>query len=301
MSALDLVVLELPMPVSKGFPLLLTKLNNVPTALDFGDIWFGPQTRSEVLRVLQNGLYRLLCDSAETITVPTEAMARFLRDFTGARVAKLPFPIDTRDLFNPSLYTGDPPEKLGEWTRKRDVVIYAGSLSSEKGCESIPSVVERVTAEAEGRRVGFLLIGGGPLQGSLESRVEELGLGEHVRFVGPRGGRDFPRLLSLGSAALSLSPSNAVDFAPSNVSKIAGYLAMGKPVVAVRDLSSEECVDQGKTGYLVSLEKVHSALLEIIRQPSLRSEMSTLARSKAETTHDCVVVASTLLGLVDLI
>jgi glycosyltransferase involved in cell wall biosynthesis len=299
-SELDLVVFELPMPVSKAFPVLLTKLNGIPAVLDFGDIWFGRETKSELLRLVHNGLYRVLCKAATAVTVPTHAMARFLTNYARVEVAKIPFPIDVWGLFNPSLYTGDPPADVADWARGKDLVIYSGTLALEKGADLIPIVAERLVRTRGGRDLGFIVVGEGPLKDLLKNQVEDRAIREHFRFVGTRGGKDLAHLLSVGSVALSLSPKHGVDFAPRNMSKIAAYLAMGKPVVAVADPSAEECIEHGKTGYLVPPENLHAAVLEILNGPSLQKEMSELARKRAESTYDCIVVATNLLALINL-
>jgi glycosyltransferase involved in cell wall biosynthesis len=245
-------------------------------------------------------MYQVLCKTADTVTVPTEAMAIFLRKFARIDVATLPFPLDVWDVFNPSLYTHYLGGEFAEWARHRSVIVYSGTLSSSKGCDALPRIAERVRAIAKSQNVGFLVIGDGPSRNSIENKVRELGLGVDFKFAGNRSGRDFAYLLSLGSVALSLSPKPGVDFVPRNLSKIATYLAMGKPVVAVEDTSAKECIEHGKTGYVQPLDSVPAALVELIDQPYLRESMAESARERAESTHDCVTVALKLLGIADV-
>jgi glycosyltransferase involved in cell wall biosynthesis len=291
-----LVVFELPMPVTKGFPAVLTMLNGIPTVVDFGDIWFDVGTHSELLRKLHNILFREVCRMADLVTAPTEAMTRFLSGFTATRVMKLHYPVDTKDMFNPHTYLAvGLPTGLSTWLSSRRVVVYSGTLSQEKGCDQIPLVAKRVTKTIGTTEFGFLVIGDGPRRSAIQTAVLEEGLSDSVRFEIPETPRDVPRLLSAGSVALALSPANAISYAPRNISKIANYLAMGKPVVAVRDANSSEYVEDGKTGSLANPEALPEALIELLQSPQKRNEMSVAARLRAESDYSCEVVATKLL------
>ncbi len=296
LRCLDLVVFELPMPVTKGFPIILTKLNRIPTVVDFGDIWFSGETHSELLRRAHDTLYREICRVANLVTTPTNAMAQFLREFTGASVLKLPYPVDTRNLFNPQLY---PDPGLGgevrNWRRSRKVVVYSGTLSLDKGCDQIPVIAKRVIEAMGADECGFLVVGDGPQRSAVQKRIQDQRMSDCFLFERPESVRDVPRLVSVGSVALALSPASSIPFAPRNVNKMTEYLAMGKPIVAIRDANSVEYVENEKTGSLTDLGGLPNTLLEMLNSPQKLKGMASAARSRAESDYACDVVAAKLL------
>lgn len=88
-----------------------------------------------------------------------------------------------------------------------------------------------------------LLVGEGPLRRELEARVEAMGLGKSVRFLGTH--QDVPALLALMD--LVVHPSLEEGF--SNA--ILEAMAAGKPVVATAVGGNPEAVVHGETGFLV--------------------------------------------------
>jgi glycosyltransferase involved in cell wall biosynthesis len=96
---------------------------------------------------------------------------------------------------------------------------------------------------AAGLRLRFVIIGEGPLRGSLERAVSDARLEEVVHFAGRR--TDIPRLLA-GADVVAL-PSLHEGL---GVAALEG-MAAGRPVVASRVGGLAEAVLDGETGWLV--------------------------------------------------
>jgi glycosyltransferase involved in cell wall biosynthesis len=121
------------------------------------------------------------------------------------------------------------------------------------------------------------IAGDGPLRGSLEQQVQELGLTGYVEFLGHVA--DVPGLLS--KATLLVHPSDT-EGCPNVVIEA---MACGRAVVATDVGDVPHLVDDGKTGYVVS--HGHDAMLveaiaKLITDRDLCRRMGEAGRAKAE-------------------
>jgi glycosyltransferase involved in cell wall biosynthesis len=134
------------------------------------------------------------------------------------------------------------------------------------------------------------LIGDGPDERSAREAVEELGLGDRVRFLGLQEGVD--RLLP--TYHLFVLSSRSEGFPLS----ILEAMRAGLPVVASEVGGIPEAVKEGTTGYLVEAGNVAAmshAIGRLLRQPEDRTEKGMLGRERflecfelsrmAERTH----------------
>lgn len=132
-----------------------------------------------------------------------------------------------------------------EWHAPPDelVVLAVGGLVERKGHGVLVAAAARMRMRAAGLRLRFVIIGEGPLRGSLERAVSDARLEEVVHFAGRR--TDIPRLLA-GADVVAL-PSLHEGL---GVAALEG-MAAGRPVVASRVGGLAEAVLDGETGWLV--------------------------------------------------
>jgi len=126
--------------------------------------------------------------------------------------------------------------------------------------------------------IEFLLVGDGPLRPELEKRAQDLGLGNHVIFLGDRS--DIPRVLASIDVAVLTSDSESL----SNV--ILEAMAAGLPVVAYRVGGNGELVSQER-GILIPAgdeEAFAAAVLRLLASSTMRLQLGQNGRKFAQET-----------------
>jgi colanic acid/amylovoran biosynthesis glycosyltransferase len=178
---------------------------------------------------------RLKLETADAVVAVCGDMANDLRrEGPGSRVVTITCGTDP-DIFTPSrMYT--------------DIArfLFIGRLVEQKGIDDL------LDALAMHGSAAIDIVGSGPLRDAYMRRVDELGLGDRVRFLGDRS-RDWiqveaPRYLGL-IAPFKPAPDGARDSGPLVVKEA---MAMGLPVVATRFMGNKEMVS-AETGFLVNV------------------------------------------------
>jgi len=151
------------------------------------------------------------------------------------------------------------------------VLAIVAALRPEKNHELFLEVARRVTAPFT--KAQFLIVGDGPRRAPLEQLARELGIADHVHFLGTRA--DVPRLLSTSDVFALTSHNEA------NPVSILEAMSVGKPVVATNVGSIREVVTDGRTGYLVrpgDADALTSRVLELLEDPLRCQAMGAAAR-----------------------
>ncbi|HET6836704.1 MAG TPA: N-acetyl-alpha-D-glucosaminyl L-malate synthase BshA, partial [Gemmatimonadales bacterium] len=123
----------------------------------------------------------------------------------------------------------------------------------------------------------LIMIGDGPERVDAETEARELGVAEHVRFLG--------RIDSVASllqgSDLFILPSQSESFGLAALEA----MACGSPVVASRAGGLPEVVDDGVNGILEpvgSVEAMGRRAVEVLRDPERHAAMRAAAIAKAE-------------------
>ena len=150
-------------------------------------------------------------------------------------------------------------------------------LAHNRGHELLIAGFERLLPDYPGLRL--LLIGKGEARPTLEARVRERGLGEHVLFAGYRDA-DLPEVLqALDVFVLMGSGSDESCRAALEA------MAAARPVVARRLGALPDAIVHGSTGLLVDGEEpeaVEAALRALLADPGLAKAMGQAGRRRAE-------------------
>jgi glycosyltransferase involved in cell wall biosynthesis len=170
-------------------------------------------------------------------------------------------------------------------TRCRFLAV--GRLVAKKG----PLATLRAFARCHARVPGcqLTLIGDGPLAGAARRLCADLGLGEHVRFLGSQ-----PReVVAAELAAASVFVQHSVTAASGDREgwpvSIAEAMAAGLPVVATRHAGILEQVAEGQSGFLVdehAWESMGDHMAILASDPALRTRMGAHARAIAVKSFD---------------
>jgi D-inositol-3-phosphate glycosyltransferase len=195
--------------------------------------------------------------------------AELLRDYdaSASRIATIPCGVET-ELFAP----GDRAAaraRLG--LDARPMLLWVGRVAPIKGLETLLDAVARLGSA--GRAVRLLIVGGDvdePMSDhevSLRRRIERLGLGSSVCFVGPQPQSVLP--LYYAAADVTVLPSYYESFGMVALEA----MACGSPVIASRVGGLVTTVRDGVTGFLIPEGDV-GALAEridaLIADPDLR-------------------------------
>jgi glycosyltransferase involved in cell wall biosynthesis len=197
---------------------------------------------------------------------------------TSERIARIPNGVDA-NRFSP--LRADQKEQLRQelgLPRSAVLAICATRLlRRQKGLDVLLAAWQRLVSE--GGDVYLVLLGDGQDRSELESEARELGLTEHVGFV---GWRENPETY-LAACDLFVLASRSEGLPNA----LLEAMACGLPVVATQVSGSRDVIND-QVGYLVPVEDVGALatrLRHMIEAPELRRQMSANARRLVETRY----------------
>jgi len=174
----------------------------------------------------------------------------------------------------------------------RGRILMVGRLAPPKrpdlALRALASVLERVP-EAE-----LHIVGDGPLRAEAERLTGELGVGEHVRFLGNRD--DVPELLAEAECALLASDYEGCPLA------VVEAMAAGVPVAATAAGGTGELVRDGSTGALGpkgDAEGLARALEDVLADAERAARLGAEGRRVAEAELSLEHMVERLVGLYD--
>ena len=156
------------------------------------------------------------------------------------------------------------------------VVVVVGALVRRKGHEVLLEAARLLASR--GFRVRYGFCGDGEYREGLQRHVEDLGLGEFVRFMGWRN--DVARVLAGADVAVVPSLKEGLGVAALEA------MAAALPVIASRIGGLAEVVWEGETGWLVppgDPAMLAQALEHAIRDPALARRYGLAGQDRART------------------
>jgi len=169
-----------------------------------------------------------------------------------------------------------------------------GRLVPIKGHEWLLKAAPRVLSEFP--HAGFVLLGDGPLRGSLQLLAEKLGISGHVTFLGAR--HDVPECLATFDIFAFPSLNEGMGRA------LVEAMAMGVPAVATNVGGIPDIVVDGATGLLVPPmddAALADALLGLLRDPARRQAYGQAARRRVDDRFDVAAMVSDIEHLYDVV
>lgn len=152
-----------------------------------------------------------------------------------------------------------------------------GSLTKKKGHEHLLRAFSALRVKNPDADISLLFAGGGPLQSSLESLAQNLGIRERVYFAEPR--RDTTTFLEITDAAVSPSLWEGLPNA------LLESLAAGVPSIATAVGGVPEVITDGENGLLIppaDVSALENAMLKIWRDAEFRKKIAERARPSVE-------------------
>lgn len=167
------------------------------------------------------------------------------------------------------------------------LVVMVGRFVEKKGHEYGLRAFAR--ARRRGLNARLVIAGDGPLRGSYERLIAELGLGGSVELPGALPHAKIRALLAAAAVVLTPSVVSRTGDREGGLTFAKEASACAIPVVGTQHGGILEIIDDGVTGYLVAerdAEALGERLCAILQDPALGIRLGDAARSKMEREYD---------------
>ena len=220
---------------------------------------------------------------SDGLTAVSEYLKReTVRDFAvpAERIEVIPNFVDA-DLFRPGR---EPCHRASLAPGGEQIVMHVSNFRAVKRVEDVVEVFSRIRAKLPARLV---FVGDGPERPRAAQRADDLGVRDHVLFLGKHASVDE----LLPCADLFLLPSENESFGLAALEA----MASGAPVVASNAGGLPEVIEHGVSGYLFpvgAIEEMAEAGIRLLTDAGLREQVATAARARAMDRFSADRVAS---------
>jgi glycosyltransferase involved in cell wall biosynthesis len=128
------------------------------------------------------------------------------------------------------------------------IILFAGNIGEAQNLDFIIDVANEIRYNSD--NIKFVFIGSGRKKKSLEDKVKNLNLTEHVFFLGQYPLDEIPRFIQMTDILL-VSLKDELIFNFTVPSKVQFYMAQGKPILAVLDGDGADIINKTKCGVTV--------------------------------------------------
>jgi glycosyltransferase involved in cell wall biosynthesis len=244
------------------------------------------QPLSDVYTAITNGVEESFFDDSETFSMEVwNAGRRHFTIYSGVDIGKIDRAIEASDIAS-----GHPEIDLAPGFN----LACVARLHPNKGYPYLIRAMEKVKSRYPDVRL--LILGDGDLRGQLEQMVSDLGLKEHISFLGYR--EDVYEILAAVDCFVLPSLHEGFGIA------IAEAMAASKPVIATDIPAVREVVADKCTGLLVpagNAEALAQAIIELIEHPDLVQEFGQNGRERVEKLFSIQSVTTQYELLYDLV
>lgn len=162
-------------------------------------------------------------------------------------------------------------------------VAFMGHLRAGQGVENLLSAMQQVVREIPTAQL--LIIGGGPLEKTLQTTAETLGLKANVQFTGfVENFLDMLGMLKNASVAVAPYVDDTTTYTRyTDPGKIKDYLACGLPVVITNVPHVAQEIEKRRCGFVVADAPADLArgIIRLLNDNNLRQEFRANARKMA--------------------
>jgi glycosyltransferase involved in cell wall biosynthesis len=183
------------------------------------------------------------------------------------------------DFINPSIHVSK--RLFSSFT-----IGFVGSLYAWAGLDLLLKALSELISE--GLDISLVVVGDGAMKSTWENHTQELGISQHVSFVGRVSWQEVPQYL----AGFDIGYSGQVQLQMGKMylspMKLYEYMAMAKPVIASAFEDAQRLVSEGNTGFLFqpgNKDDLKRALSEAYQKREKLPEMGQLARTEIVNHH----------------
>jgi glycosyltransferase involved in cell wall biosynthesis len=223
---------------------------------------------------------RLAFGRAAAVTVNSSATERAVLDLTRPRrLERIPMGIDVDAVVDTAAV-----ERLRREHRRGDGPLLAlvGRVVAEKGIFDLLHAVDRLRADLPGVRA--VVLGEGQDRVAAEARAADLGLGDHIAFVGWVNPTQVPAWLAAADVIVAPSRTAPDGWAEAQGLSIVEAMAARRPVVASDSGGIGDAIEHEVTGLVVG-EGHPDQLAEAVRRlhadPALAARLAESGRARA--------------------
>lgn len=161
-------------------------------------------------------------------------------------------------------------------------LVYVGAIAPQDGVVGLADVLENLCCGVDPIDARLTIVGDGSERAAVEREMGARGLAGHVTFVGWVEPGQVLTLVRGADICVDPSPASEVN-ERSTMTKVAEYLALGKPVVAYDLLETRRTT--GGAAVLVqrdNAERLADAIRMLARDPEERRRIADAARERAK-------------------
>lgn len=214
------------------------------------------------------------CDYADTVIAPSESVRQIMLDFgVRAPIMTIENGVELQPFHQPPNPRGKADFGLPDTAV---LLIYVGRLAAEKDMDRL--IDQFAIAVDVAPDLHLMLVGDGPSREMLTVQVNQLGLQEHIHFMGAVPVQEVPNYMAAADIFVTASVS---EVHPLTVIEA---MATGLPVVAITSPGISDSVESGRSGLLTTRPDggLAAAMVGLALNPAQRAQMSAAARAVSE-------------------
>jgi|RhiMetdeSRZDD1v2_1073273.scaffolds.fasta_scaffold08846_13 1,2-diacylglycerol 3-alpha-glucosyltransferase len=237
-----------------------------------------PFPQEVIQEFLKNAIHKLLREFLQKchhVIIPSESMKDLLVREYGLEDRYTVIPTGTN--LEPFLNADGKALRKEKGWQDEAILISVGRLAPEKNWETLVKAFAKVSPEHSNLRL--VLIGDGSAKEGLQSLATDLGIADHVTFIGSIPFEEIPAYLKAADA-----------FSFTSITETQGLvtieaMAAGLPIVSVDGSGTRDIVEHGKQGFLVEndADALAKGINELFSDPGQMKRFSSNALKKAKT------------------
>lgn len=245
----DAILTHEPSPITQLIPaIFLGKIRKVKVYSWIMDIWpdsvvssIGETKWTRILKKLLNAVTNWTYSGSDKLLITSKGMAELINRDADYSHKIIYYPNWSDDLKKM------PIEKIPELPDGYRIMM-AGNIADGLGIDSLVALLYEMKDTPETK---FIFVGGGNLQKQMENECKRKGL-NNVYFMGKQPYSKMPAFYNKADAMLlTLKPTTLPHLGVTVPARLQGYMAGGKPVLAMIGKGASELINEADCGYAV--------------------------------------------------